>query len=73
MKSIGINVPSNVDQYANSGDMLDSMIQDAENDRKYNAQVQEAQFKQQQETAQQGLLRDKLNHMNKMYSMMGGV
>lgn len=73
MKSIGIDVPSNVDQYANSGDMLDSMIQDAENDRKYNMQVQKAQFEQQQRTAQQGLLRDKLNHMNKMYSMMGGV
>ena len=38
------------------------MIQDAENDRKYNMQVQKAQFAQQQRTAQQGLLQDKLNN-----------
>lgn len=61
MKSIGINVPSNTDQYVNSNTLLDIANKQTASDMKYNlvAQKQKDAYDMQQQ--QLGLLQDKLN------------
>lgn len=66
MKSVGINVPANRDQYIGGRDLLGGAISDINNQKNYNLAVQESQYKQKRFEAELGLLQDKLNLMKEL-------
>lgn len=72
MKSIGINVPSNTDQYIKGSDLLGSAVQQVNEQRKYDQMVQNAQFENRKAEAQIGLLQKNLDNMEALYPIVGG-
>ena len=71
MKSFGIDVPSNADQYVGGKQLLGDEINQANSDRKYNLSQQQLKNNAILNEAQMGLLQDNLDHMNRLASLYG--
>jgi len=72
MKQIGINVPSNTDQYVTGNQLFDAKMKDWQNERKWNLAQQKLNSAEQQENQNLGLLQQKIDQTNKFLSMYGG-
>lgn len=72
MKQIGINVPSNTDQYITGNQLFDAKLKDWQNERKWNLAQQKLNSAEKQENQNLGLLQQKIDQTNKYISMYGG-
>lgn len=72
MKQVGIDVPSNSDQYVTGNQLFGAKLQDLQNQRKWSLAQQKFEDAVNQENQKLGFMQQQIDHTNGLLSLYGG-